>query len=312
MPGLLPGPGPSPRRRTSFALGDPCVPAGAWPTTGTIRLLEGHRPDGALLLTVDHHPQAGYRIHAPEYGTHVVSPSGDRWVGAPAPGPSWRWQQLLCAQVLPTIAALHGLEVFHAAAVGIGERVYGLVGPSGAGKSSTAAHLIGHGARFLADDVLAIEERSGVLWAHPGPRLANLHADDLQALPGVARRRLGALLGSGEKQHLSPEGEAGPLALGGIVLLTRAANGPPVTIARTPGDAVMLLGTAFAPHVATPGRLERRLRVCSTMAAEVPLWMVSSGPRSSAEQVAAHLWRHLSAEAVSSPAPAGRRARSGG
>lgn len=265
----------------------------AWPRASASRLIETRRPDGRLFLAIDHDTRAGYRIEAPEYGTHVVSSDGRSWIGAPAPGPPWHWQKLVFAQVLPTIAALHGLELFHASAVAIDGRAYGLIAPSGMGKSSTAAHLVARGARFFTDDVLAVEHVSQQLIAHPGPQFANVHGHDLDAMGPEARGRMGRLLGESDKRHLRPAGVADPLPLGALIFLTRARGAPAGGMEPVGPDPRLLLASTFAPHVETGGRLERQLAVCAAMDRTLPLWRVAIAPTSTVGDVAAVLWRWL-------------------
>lgn len=270
--------------------------AASWPDAGGRRLVEQRRPDRTLFLAVDHHPEHGFRIEAPGYGTHVVAADGRTWVGQPAGGePAWRWRELVFAQVLPTVAALHGLEPLHASAVAIDGRVHGLLAASGVGKSSTAAHLVGRGAQFVTDDVLVLEEIAGRLVAHPGPRLAKLHGHELAAMTPAARRRLGTASGEHDgKQHLRPSGPGGPLPLGGLLFLTRVAGGAEVTIAPAADSVPRLLASAFAPHVATPLRLDRQLAVCAAAHRDVALWRVGVPPGCTAADVAGAVWTHLS------------------
>ncbi len=280
-----------------MVLDEPAL-AASWPAEGGRRLVEQRRPDRTLFLAVDHHPAHGFRIEAPGYGTHVVAADGRTWVGMPAGEPVWRWRELVFAQVLPTVAALHGLEPLHASAVAVAGRVHGLLAASGVGKSSTAAHLVGRGAEFFTDDVLALEEIGGRLVAHPGPRVAKLHEDELAVMTPAARRRLGATSGEHDgKHHLRPCGPGGSLPLGGLLFLTRVAGGAEVTIEPATNSVPRLLAGAFAPHVATPLRLERQLAVCALAHRDVPLWRVGVPPGRSAVDVAGAVWKHFAARA---------------
>ena len=55
---------------------------------------------------------------------------------------AWLWQRFLVGQVLPFAALLQGLEVFHASAVVLGDRVVAIVGGSGGGKTSVGLNLV--------------------------------------------------------------------------------------------------------------------------------------------------------------------------
>lgn len=290
--GLVPG--SPPRHRTTLTLGDEQLLASRWPVGGARRLIERRWPSGALFLAVDEHPRYGFRIEAPGHGTHVVSPDGSTWAGAVVGEALQRWHELVYTQVLPTIAALQGLEPLHASAVAKGGDAYGVIAPSGIGKSSTAAHLVSLGAQFVSDDVLALELLGGRLVAHPGPRLVKLHEHEITAIAPAARPRLGTSWGESDgKLHLRPSGVEGPLALAGLLFLERTPGGDQVTVEPLTGSVPRLLASAYAPHVSTPARLERQLDVFAAAHREAVLWRVLIPPQRSATDVAAALWPRL-------------------
>ncbi len=72
-----------------------------------------------------------------------------------------------------TAARWRGAWVFHAGAVILGGRAWGLLGSKGAGKSTTALTLSGLGHPVLSDDVLIVED--GQVLA--GPRFTDLRHD---------------------------------------------------------------------------------------------------------------------------------------
>src|SRR5581483_12273022 len=120
-----------------------------------------------------------------------------------------RWERLLIAQTLPFAALLHGLEVFHASAIVRDGEAVAFVGPSRAGKTSLALELCARGARFLADDVLALERRGETLLGHPGSPVASVDAN------------------SGEDEWLiSVRGAANPVPLAALFFIDRRADGP--------------------------------------------------------------------------------------
>ena len=124
------------------------------------RVLERRRPDGTLVMSVDHDPAVGYHVYAPDNGRHTVSCNGSRIECALPQIAPWRWQRLLFAQVLPLAATLQGLELLHASAIEWGGRCLGFVAPSGTGKTSVAAHIVASGGALVTDDVLALEIKS--------------------------------------------------------------------------------------------------------------------------------------------------------
>src|SRR4051794_325228 len=70
---------------------------------GAETLVVRRYPDGRPAMLIDHLEGSGYRIGAPGYGRHLVSPDGSR-VRSALPPASIRWQRLFVAQVLPLAA----------------------------------------------------------------------------------------------------------------------------------------------------------------------------------------------------------------
>ncbi len=171
-------------------------------------------PDGRPFLRVERDAQAGYRVSAVQHGTHLVAPDGTRCASALPDAPPWHALKLLASQTLPLLATLRGREVLHAAGVVVvAERLIGIVAASGTGKSATTCNVIAQGGRFFADDVLAMELVEGRVRVHPGTRVLNLFAHDLEAISESDRARLGERLGQSDKVHFVPEGFPGPLPL---------------------------------------------------------------------------------------------------
>lgn len=257
-------------------------------------MIDRRHPDGALFMSIDFHPAHGYRIDAPGHGLHVVSRDG-RAVHLSTPAiPAWPSQMLLVAQTLPLVAVLQGLEVFHAGGVTVGPSVFGLVGPSGVGKSSVACHLIAQGAGFFTDDVLALEHGHGRMVVHPGPRFANVHEHELQAVAEGSRTRLGEVLGQSDKLHLRPRGDGRPRPLGGLLMLRRSARVSGVALAREatvePRD---LLAGAFVTYVHSAERLTAHLELCAVVARGSMTHSVLIGAQASAADVAREILAYL-------------------
>jgi hypothetical protein len=234
--------------------------AGGAPTTRRVRLdvcgeptprAEAQRLASAAGLSVDRDDE-GYVFTAPELGAHRVSPGGDAVLSAPPAGVEpERWQQLVTGQALPLAAVLQGLEPIHASAVVSDGAALAFTAPSRGGKSVVCEAMVRHGARFLTDDVLALEARgAGGLLAHPGPALATLDG----TRTAVQRHEV-------------------PAPLGAVYVLE---GGPTdrVVVERMPGgDPRALLGATFNALVTDPARLERHLEVCARMTA-CPLFHV--------------------------------------
>jgi hypothetical protein len=235
-------------------------------------------PDGRPFLTVERDERVGYRIHAEQHGTHLVTPNAERCASALPGDPAWRGLKLLAAQTLPLISTLRGHEVLHAAGVVVGDKLIGIVAAAGTGKSATACNVIAQGGRFFADDVLALEVVDGRVRAHPGTRLLNLYAHDLEAIPAAGRERLGERLGESDKVHFVPESHLGALPLSGLLFLRRGPEVAATAVAPLTGVPSRLLGNAFLPYLDRAERLARQLEVMSTLAQDVPLAELVAAP----------------------------------
>lgn len=246
-------------------------------------------PDGRPFLRVERDAQAGYCVSAVQHGTHLVAPDGTRCASALPDEPPWHALKLLASQTLPLLATLRGREVLHAAGVVVGERLIGIVAASGTGKSATTCNVIAQGGRFFADDVLAMELVEGRVRVHPGTRVLNLFAHDLEAIPESDRARLGERLGQSDKVHFVPEGFPGPLGLAGLLFLRRGDGIARTAVGPVQNGTAQLLGNAFLPYLDTSARLAGQLEVMSALARTVPMVQLEiaeeDGPASVAAKV---------------------------
>jgi hypothetical protein len=244
-------------------------------------------PDGRPFLRVERDTQAGYRVAAVEHGTHLVAPDGTHCASALPDAPPWQPLKLLASQALPLLATLRGREVLHAAGVVVAERLVAIVAASGTGKSATTCNVIAQGGRFFADDVLALELAGGRVRAHPGTRLLNLFAHDLEEISEPGRARLGEQLGKSDKAHFIPKGFPGPLPLAGVVFLRRGSDVAATALAPVENASSQLLGNAFLPYLDSSARLAGQLEVMSALARTVPLVQLEIGPGDRPPAVAA-------------------------
>jgi Coenzyme PQQ synthesis protein D (PqqD) len=76
---------------------------------------------------------------------------------------------LFVAVLKRTRANLQWFALIHGAALGFAGKGLALAGPSGSGKSTLAAGLVGQGYDFLADDLIALSEPSGMIVPWPLP-----------------------------------------------------------------------------------------------------------------------------------------------
>ena len=82
--------------------------------------------------------------------------------------------------------------MLHASAVVLDGAAVAFTAPSGTGKSTLAAHLVAAGASFLTDDVLALDDRNGVVEAHSGPARTSVSPAELRTMTPHDRALLGA------------------------------------------------------------------------------------------------------------------------
>lgn len=261
----------------------------SWPAAAAALLCEDRQADGSLIYEVRLDPEDGYLIAGPEYGAHMLSADGRLLVCDPEGLPDASWQRLLIAQVLPFAAVLQGLEVFHASAVVLDGQAVAFVGPSRAGKTSVALELCRRGARFLADDVLALEPRAGALVGHPGSPLAGLDRAEAERAPLAAAE----ILGENPRELLvRTQAAAAPAPLGALFFLERSADGPAQPRFEPLADAGALLGATFNFILASPRRLLGLLDVCA-LAAQRRVERVLAGPAVDAAQLGAAVSRRL-------------------
>src|SRR4051794_1670101 len=265
-----------------------------WSGSRPERVLDRRFPDGKLFLPVKRDDRAGYYVHAPRFGRHLVAPDGRTITSALPRIAPWRWERLFLAQVLPLAAVLQGLEVFHASAVALDGNVLAFVGAAGVGKTSTAAHLVASGLDFVTDDVLALETGHDAVVAHPGPPRLAIDADEVRRIPRPLHAALGDFLGTFEKRQFAPAPIHSPQKLSLIYFLRRAAAStePRVTDVDEPRR---LLGAPFIPHLQEPARLVRHLDVCAQIARTARTFVVDVPPAFHADAVADLALRHAKA-----------------
>jgi hypothetical protein len=268
-----------------------------WRSDEARSVIDRRTPSGRLVMSIDSHPTLGYRIAAPGHGRYVVSGDGTRIHSALSHTPGWRWQRLLFAQALPLAAALQGLELFHASAVAFDGRAVGLVAASGAGKSSVAAHLVAGGAAFVTDDVLALEPVDHTVLAHPGPRLASIHASELRRLDGEARGRLGEVVGRSRKLYLSIPTIERTVPLAAVYFLERSEDVRELRIvdSSTP-DPRLLLSSSFIWYLTEAAFLVEHLDACARMAQAVRVSRVLIPSSVGAALVASAVTEHARGE----------------
>ncbi len=295
VPALVPGTnGLAPRRTICRELSVRELER-SWRDAEAEDAVELKHPDGRLFMSIRGHPELGYRIWAPRHGRHVVSLDGKEIRSAlPQRGPL-SWQRLFFAQTLPLAAALQGLEVLHASAVGVGGRAVAFTAASGTGKSSLAAHLVAAGATFLTDDVLALESTGDTVLAHPGPARASVASQELRAMTPTGRARLGRRVGSTDKPHFEPASAGLPLPLAVVYRVIRSplAVGTPRFREHAPPPPRLVLASSFLPYLRTKERMLNQLAICAQITTSVRIFDFEITAQVSARAAAALVQAHL-------------------
>lgn len=241
-------------------------------------------PNGMLNFRIEAHPEAGYLVWGPRYGTHLLSTDGQRLTCAPDGAAEEHWQRLLVAQILPFAAVLNGLEVLHASAIVIDGRAVAFAGPSGSGKTSVALELCQLGADFLADDVLAMERSGSALLGHPGSPVAGLDHAGAQRTPrDLAAADLIAV--NPDELLVGIPTVAAPARLSALFLLDRRRDGPSQPRFEQVAEAKTLLGATFNFVLTTPWRLRGLLDACALLS-QRRLERVVLGPSVDASRLA--------------------------
>jgi hypothetical protein len=219
-----------------------------------------------------------------------VSPRGDAIQCSPPDEEPWSWQRFLVGRILPWAAALRGLEVFHASAVAVDGGVLAFVAPTGGGKTSLAIQLVARGGRFFTDDVLALDERDGVLRAHPGAAIAAVRDAEREKIGDDTWRALGSELGHSGKTYMKIPREHAPAPLRAIYYL-RPRPEPAIEPIESPGPR-LLLSSTFVFGVRTPERLANQLDVCARIARTVPTFSLGISETVSSAAAAAAVEEH--------------------
>lgn len=213
-------------------------------------------------LRIERHPVLGHRMSGRGIGRALIEPGARRGLIERRAGSEWPHARWILSQVLPFTASLRGRELLHAGSVVLGGEALALVGASGAGKSTLVCALLERGARFLADDVTALEPRAGEIVAHPGPGILALE----------------------QPRRVEPEG---PARLGALCLL---GAGPEPLVEELPeADPAALLAAAYDRVSRSTERLERHLSLMARVARNVRPVRVIRSPHGDADELASRL-----------------------
>jgi hypothetical protein len=284
-------------RRVSLELIEPRELDRVWRQAGETSLLDRRDPAGRLVMSIESDSTLGFRIYAPRYGRHLISPDGRRVRSVLPRVAPWRWQRLLFAQVLPLATSLQGLGVFHASAVAVEGTALAFIAASGTGKTSLAVHLVDRGAALLTDDVLALEGGGPTVLAHHGAAFASVAQAELDAVSPVARRQLGAVAGKNDKVLVTPRVGQTSVPLRAVYFLSRMAEPGEIVIERSdPPDPLLLLSANFISYVPDPSHLRRHLDLCAQIAETAGIHRVEIPTGTSAAAVADAVLAHSRGE----------------
>jgi hypothetical protein len=237
-----------------------------WPEHAEL-VCEERQPDGSVIFRIEAHPEAGYLISGPQYGTILLSADGRRLQCASTGLPDAAWQRLLIAQALPFAALLRGLEIIHASAVVTERGAVAFVGPSRAGKTSLALELCRRGAGFLTDDVLALERVEEDLLGHPGTPVAGVdHAEAQRRERTEGRQRQEIVAVNSREQIVRMRGAPEPTPLAALFFLDRRRDAPNEPRFEPTTDPQPLFAATFNTVLTTPARLRGLLEVCALLA----------------------------------------------
>ena len=170
-----------------------------------------------------------------------------------------------------------GLLVLHASAVSIADHVAAFIGFKGMGKSTTAAAMVGRGARLVSDDVLAMD--SDIL-ARPGSDLVKLWPGALSAAleddpqdvptlyPGIEKRA--KILSGTVSDTLLPVGAIYVLDVGDDTSIENV----------NPSHAfVEVMRHAYAPRfVGTDGTTSSLFELCTSFVSKIPVFRLRRKP----------------------------------
>jgi hypothetical protein len=174
--------------------------------------------------------------------------------------------------VLWTVGLLRGYELLHASAVETGAGVVAFVSGMGGGKTSLAVEWIKRGAVLFADDIVALDDRSGAVLGYPGPPLMNVPASQEGSLPEAVTL---ARFGDERWVQLDTRSRA-PAQLSAIVIVHRA----PGEVARCDPITASSLGllpyAVSLPHL--EGRARRRFELLSAAAQSTPMLRLGADP----------------------------------
>lgn len=210
---------------------------------------------------------ADFYLQADSITGHLLSPALDFMLEMRFLGP-----------VLSYWLERRGIPTLHASAVATKQGAIAFLSHKEGGKTGLAAAFLQAGVPLLTDDVLPVEETSGMFLARPGYPLMRMWPDEAEFFvpgwealptvhPAISKRRVPVGDGGFGAFH----GESLPLAC--LYLPERMATGPVEIQEVSPRDAVIeLVRHSFSPRLTEAAGLgPQRLDVFARLAMQVPV-----------------------------------------
>ncbi len=294
FPGLRGASGPDDGRWVHMDLVSDDEIASAW-AGAPPRAAATARSNGSGVRT-EHHAQAGYLITSASGGRCLVDPDGHHIQITCGAHPQERWHDLVAEEALPLAATLQGLEVFSASAVVVAGQVMAFIGPPGVGKSALATHLMLVGARFFADDLIALELRGEQVAAHAGLGVVRLGARARAAVPELTAQG-GDVIGRDRKTLVECIRDVPTLPLRSLYLLSELDEDSEPHITREQPDPSRLLAGTHNLSVRTPERLRRHFELVAWLGARVGVFGAAVS-RGSERKLAHAIYSHAALEVL--------------
>lgn len=214
---------------------------------------------------------SGFLIRFLGLADFAVDDSGEI-VCTPTPESGEAWRGLYEQQVQPLLLSLRGEQVFHGAAIAVGDLAIAVLGPSGRGKSTLTAAFARRGHAFLGDDCLHLDLSGPQVQVHPQADYVRLWEDsagvlgegDVAYVAGSPKPRL---IASEDLPHC-----ARPLPLARVYLLGEGTATAPAITPVAPAEQLMGWTTnAFVLDIRNPDVLRRNLSAAARLVREIPM-----------------------------------------
>ena len=187
---------------------------------------------------------------------HIARDGRSIWAAWAAASTLADTETYLLGPVLGFAQRLMGVLCLHASAVVLDDVAVALCGPGSAGKSTTAGGFAAAGFAVLADDMTAIRERDGLMFAQPAYDHLRVWEDSEKILLGTSGA-LPRLTPTWDKRALTLEAQGWPLArdpapLAAVILLAPRESGARAPrIERVPAAAafVDLAANSYANYL---------------------------------------------------------------